>query len=806
MKENCCEPCCRKTERGRMPINLAKPGEMEAYSGFIIVRLRRDLPASDASDLLKYAAEAKLDGLREVLESLGKPATRRVVRGLKPDQLRELEEVAARTEWKPLHSLTGYWRIDLRGQKEPVDEVLERLNALPAVERAYRELAVSEPVVNAGNDPYNGDQDYLDAAPTGIDARWAWTQANGEGAGVALMDVEQGWMPTHEDLTAKAPTIIFGDNMDGVGAYKGNHGTAVLGEIVGVDNTVGVVGIAPACTSVRMASHYDAGTGTNLHVADAIVAAIPLLSPGDVMLLEIQRNYLPTEVDDADFDAIRLAVAHGIVVVEAAGNGDNDLDAYTSGGDHILQPGHADFRDSGAIMVGAGESALPHNRCWFSNYGGRIDCYAWGENIVTCGYGDLDDGGGDDDEAYTDTFGGTSGASPIIVGAAMIVQGMHKAVAGVRLSPVQMRALLSNPATGTAQGGGVAGDIGVMPDLRDIIQPGLNLTPDVYLRDNVGDNGDLPTVGSISASPDVIVRPDPVADPTASYGEGSGTENSNTLGYVVEAGQDNSIYVRLRNRGDSAANGVVAAVYWAPVATLLTPDLWTHIGDTAAVNVPVGDTLVVAGPVTWHEADIPATGHYCFMALAGCPQDPAPPLPPGPPLFDWNAFYAFVRNHNNVTWRNFNVEDNIPDPAEPAAYPFLLTGTPDRRRRFDLEVVRKLPRDVELGLTVPLALGRRLLKQAQYKVELDRERQELLIHLPPQARVLFRDVELPAGARLPCRLVVRGSRALKEGGGRFGLRQLWRGEEMKEAVEVGAVWWQYARRPKVGRERVVARK
>ena len=43
---------------------------------------------------------------------------------------------------------------------------------------------------------------------------------------------------------------------------------------------------------------------------------------GDVLLLEVQRSYLPTEVDDADFDAIRLAVAHGIVVVEAAGNGD----------------------------------------------------------------------------------------------------------------------------------------------------------------------------------------------------------------------------------------------------------------------------------------------------------------------------------------------------------------------------------------------------------------------------------------------------------------------------------------------------
>jgi hypothetical protein len=38
------------------------------------------------------------------------------------------------------------------------------------------------------------------------------------------------------------------------------------------------------------------------------------------------------------------------------------------------------------------------------------------------------------------------------------------------LSPLQMRSLLSDPATGTAQGRGVAGNIGVMPDLRAIIE------------------------------------------------------------------------------------------------------------------------------------------------------------------------------------------------------------------------------------------------------------------------------------------------------------------------------------------------
>jgi hypothetical protein len=118
-------------------------------------------------------------------------------------------------------------------------------------------------------------------------------------------------------------------------------------------------------------------------------------------------------------------------------------------------------------MVGAAISEVPHDRWYWSNYGSRIDCYAWGENIVTTGYGDLYRGT-DDNSAYTNTFGGTSGAAAIIAGTALIVQGKRQATTG-RLSPAQMRDVLSNPAAGTAQGGNVAGHIGVMPDLSLIV-------------------------------------------------------------------------------------------------------------------------------------------------------------------------------------------------------------------------------------------------------------------------------------------------------------------------------------------------
>jgi serine protease len=762
-----------------------KKGGHPSYSGFIIIRLSGRYAWQAGDDLSEFCKKHKLEGLSNFLTETGKPEARRVVKSLSVKKLEELEKKAMDSKFRPLHSLTTYWRIDFRKDIEKTSSLLNQLNRLKEVDLAYKEMEATDPVVNRADDDFAADQDYEEAAPNGIDAVWAWTQPNGEGAGVGVIDLEQGWIPTHEDLTAQTPTLIHGDNRHGVGTYVGNHGTAVLGEIAGVDNTVGVVGIAPSLSYVKMASHYDNATGTTGHVADAITTAITQMNAGDVLLLEIQKSFLPTETDDADLDAIRLAVANGIVVVEAAGNGGFDLDAWTDGGGNTrLNRGTADFIDSGAIMVGASTSTVPHNRMNFSCFGSRIDCYAWGENVVTCGYGDL--AGATDNDNYTDSFSGTSSASPIITGAAIIVQGMYKANnPGFVISPVQMRLILSDPTTGTAQGGGVAGNIGVMPNLRAIIEGDvLGLTADVYLRDFVGDTGAVPSAGAISASPDIIVRPSAVADPTASFGEGSGTENSASEGYTVEAGQNNFIYARMKNRGGGAASNVAATIYWSEVSTLVTPNLWNLIGTTAGVNVPVGDTLVVSNPLTWNSADIPATGHYCFVGILHSPQDPAPPVP-APAGFDWDDFRAFIKNHNNVTWRNFNVEEMLPDPsADPSALHFNIVGSPDKSRVFDIEILRQLPEDVKVWLEVPYNLYAFIRKNnPDLPVKYDRKKGKVLLELTRQRLIRFSGVLLNRKLIYKCRFIVKPSKSLAKGTYHLAIRQIF------EKEEVGRVTW-----------------
>ena len=318
-----------------------------------------------------------------------------------------------------------------------------------------------------GDDPFSASQGYLDAAPAGIDARWAWDEGGTDGSGVALVDIEYGWTLDHEDLVDAAIPLA-----SGLSASFHGHGTAVLGEIVAVDNRRGCIGIAPRARASAVSQRRPDG---KLNIAEAILDAVAIMSAGDVLLLEAQSEhptnpYVPVEIAPLVRDAIQTAVARGIVVIEAAGNGKRlvgaDLDLLTdSNGRRVLNRSHADFQDSGAILVGAGNSTT-RERLNFSNFGSRVDCYAWGENIRTCGDGES----GTSTTGYTGRFGGTSGAAPIVAGAALLLQSARKQAGFPPYTPEEMRQLLSDPTVNTASGDPGADRIGVMPNLRAIVE------------------------------------------------------------------------------------------------------------------------------------------------------------------------------------------------------------------------------------------------------------------------------------------------------------------------------------------------
>ena len=687
----------RKSRTGR--------GPREQYRRRVIVLLE-NFVAPPGSDPARDAFE----GWRRLDELYPGARVEPLITSVPSEELQRLASTAAErfSDYEP-PTLATYVAIEVPLGLRP-EEVAEEVSGWEGVERAYVEGGPVVPPVTATDDPRQVNQGYEDPTPSGIDAEYAWGYVGGDGQGIGFVDMEQGWTLNHEDLAGAAVTLISGDNHN----YWG-HGTGVLGEVVAVDNTRGCVGIAPSA-SARVISEWR--TATSFNRADAIVAAAAAMSFGDVLLLESQTNYggfnlMPCEAEPAVFDAIRLATALGIVVVEAAANGGNDLDAYTDGGNQVFNRASASFRDSGAIMVGAASSTSPHTRLGFSNFGSRIDCYAWGENVDTTGNGTLFD---TSTTTYTTAFNGTSSASPIVAGAALLLQGIasQSTSIGFRFSPGQLRDMLADPATGTASANPASDRIGVMPDLRQIIDNVLNVAEDVYIRDFVGDHGD-PHTGAVSASPDIILRPTAVPNPQGAFGQGSGTENIDTLGFEAEAGQDNFIYVRVLNRGGADATNVEATIYWSPPASLVTPNLWTLVGSVAIANVPAGDVLTVSDALTWPSGAIPATGHYCFVGLVGTDADPAPDVTA---FFDWNKYVSFVRSNGNVTWRNFNVVNNVPPSAgvkgAPKGFvvlPFLAPGPPDEARRMGLSVLARLPNGARAILEAPLylleALGHR---------------------------------------------------------------------------------------------------
>jgi serine protease len=354
-----------------------------------------------------------------------------------------------------------------------VQDLLAKLNRLPSVEIAYAEPPVEPtmmeqkfspmlPGLKAATPNFQGQQGYLNAAPQGIDALYAWTLPGGTGTGVKIIDLEHAWQFTHEDM----PTLFRQGGTPINDVSLRNHGTAVMGEMVAKNNGFGVTGIA-----------YQAQAGTeswsNQTPASAITTASLAAGTGNILLLEgqwpgpatssspcgcsgSQCDYVPLEYQQAEYDAIATATANGRIVIEAAGNGSTNLDDPVYG--NLF---NRSVRDSKAILVAASLSTGLSPTC-FTNWGSRIDVHGWGENVVTMGYGSLFNGG-TEDRWYTSSFNGTSSASPIVAGAAASLQGAARAAGRGDRNPLTMRQLINS--TGTPQDPN-SKNIGPRPNLR----------------------------------------------------------------------------------------------------------------------------------------------------------------------------------------------------------------------------------------------------------------------------------------------------------------------------------------------------
>lgn len=468
----------------------SEPEEIRGEPELVMVA-RPEVELRARPEGLTSAADVDVSALADVLDDEG--ATIEPLFGTTEERLQdEVASVASAADGE-VPDLSVYYHV--RVEEDRMEAVAERLNELEEVEAAYVKPPGEPPAateveeVEALNDmtpvaesppahtpDFTPRQDYLDPAPVGVDAGYVWQYSGGRASGVDVIDLEWGWNFSHEDHRNNQGGVVGGTN-----SANDNHGTAVIGEIGGDRNDFGVTGIAPEADVSAVAF--------SMPTARAIRLAANRLHRGDVMLLEIHRvgprDYIPIEWWPDDWAAIRYAVARGVLVVEAGGNGGEDLDdpIYDDRPSNFPSDWSNPFRrgeyDSGAIVVGAG--APPpgtHGNDWgpdrsrlgFSNYGSMVDAQGWGREVTSTGYGDLQ-GGSDRDEWYTDRFSGTSSASPIVVGTLACVQGILRRYGRTQLSPLRARHLLR--ATGSPQqdapGRPRSQRIGNRPDLRELV-------------------------------------------------------------------------------------------------------------------------------------------------------------------------------------------------------------------------------------------------------------------------------------------------------------------------------------------------
>jgi alpha-tubulin suppressor-like RCC1 family protein len=336
---------------------------------------------------------------------------------------------------------------------------------------------------------YNPDLPFNPDAQTFI---WGWG-ANGSGqlgtgsttastSPVQAANISNLWNTCHEDLANRpapaGPPVRLQVTTGSPCQPRGWHGTAAVGFVSAQDdNGIGINGLLPKA-KLQLVSGTDWGGSVALARTNS--------QPGDVIWFEVAIGFgsggYPWEWAPDIYDEIVTSTAAGITVVEPAANGGNSLDDPFDSNARMIM----DRPESGAIIVGAGEPSsnmpwtvecnpanshpAPRTARDFSTYGTRVDLQGWANCITSLGNPDnhdLSPSETDVNKMYWSNMNGTSGASPMVVGAVGAVQGILKQ-AGAPLTPAQIRALLKR--TGSPQPVGDTRHIGPLPNIRAAVE------------------------------------------------------------------------------------------------------------------------------------------------------------------------------------------------------------------------------------------------------------------------------------------------------------------------------------------------
>ncbi|MGD2215564.1 MAG: S8 family serine peptidase [Gemmatimonadales bacterium] len=233
-----------------------------------------------------------------------------------------------------------------------------------------------------------------------VNAPAAWAFTKGSGASVGIMDT--GIDEDHPDLNPiGGKNFVTGgtarSDWDDNSSFCPTHGTHVAGSAAALDNTTGVVGVAPLADLYSLRVFDPEGEGITYCSAflSAIIPAIQWAAANGIDVINMSFSSWYPAFSEAD--ALFAAYSAGVLPVAAAGND------YLDG--QVLFPAAFPHVIAVAAIDGADNVAS------FSNTGPNIELAAPGVSVLsTVG------GGG-----YA-SWNGTSMASPHVAGAATLVR------------------------------------------------------------------------------------------------------------------------------------------------------------------------------------------------------------------------------------------------------------------------------------------------------------------------------------------------------------------------------------------------
>ena len=288
-----------------------------------------------------------------------------------------------------------------RHAKGPMGDIL----GVVAVEPDLKLKAVKKPT----NKP-KGKPQPPQPTPYGvdrIDADLAWPAVTGAGVGIAIIDtgIDKDHLDLQDNIAGGMNFVVklrgrrVIHDPDAWGDDNG-HGTHVAGIAAAVDNTIGVVGVAPEAGLYGVKVLGKDGSGYLSDIVDGIEWAVDNANIHVINLsLGIDKETLDHYPNDKALldEAINYAYDSGLVVVAAAGN-------EGAGDDTVIYPARFD----GAIAVAATDSA--DNRAVFSSTGPSVELAAPGVAVYSAWK-----------SGYYNTISGTSMSSPHVAATAALV-------------------------------------------------------------------------------------------------------------------------------------------------------------------------------------------------------------------------------------------------------------------------------------------------------------------------------------------------------------------------------------------------